>query len=94
MSTQKRLKQLFLQLAEEYKEATSVSQAKRMGRDTFITLDHNTVYKGYRLERAKTEGHSVKTYCFGMHSSSGRYTTKEMIIYLEGYLNATQPDFR
>lgn len=85
------LTDLLLRFAEIKGEATSSSDAVSKGLSTFIVLDKNFNYGGYRLERVELPGHSIANECYGMNSVGARLKTKEMIAYMTGLINADNP---
>lgn len=92
--TKEDLKMLFIQIAREFGEPLTEEAAKEIGKDTFITLNHNQAYGGYRMERVNVGSRSHSIYCFGMLDVSERLSAKEMAIYMRGLLAANNMDKR
>lgn len=82
--------QLFVaQISEISGLATSKEQAIELGLKHFLSVDNVAHYGGYRVCSVSVEngGHSG---AFGESSVCKRRTKKEMLSFLNGYLNALQ----
>lgn len=82
------IENLLKRFAEIKGEATNKKEAIELNKDTYISIDKNFAYGGYRLERVKVASGGVGSMCYGMHSTGTRLKTKEMESYLIALINA------
>lgn len=87
---QTRLEKLLNEFANIRGEATSETQAISIGRDSFLILDHNSTYGGYRLTRVVLPNHSERG-CYGVGGMDKRMNKATMELYLQALINANNP---
>lgn len=85
-----RLSKLLTEFAKLRGEALSDQQAKDMGKTSFLRLDHNATYGGYRLTRVKLDNYS-ECGCYGIGDMDKRMNKATMELYLQALINANNP---
>lgn len=91
---QERLKRMFAEFVKLFDESGSSKDAIAKGRETFVILDHNADYGGYRLTRVRVANHSEAATCFGVGGTEPRMKRNEMYLYLRGLINGKDDAFR
>jgi hypothetical protein len=77
------IENLLSQIANKKGLATSRGEAKEKGFDSYVWIDHASVYGGYRMISVNLVS-GCHNGIFGKSSACNRMTKKEFICYLEG----------
>lgn len=88
--SQKLVYRLLERFAEMKGEAISRMQANSMGKDSYLSLDKNFAYGGYRLTRVNVDRGS-HCGCYGIGDIDARMSNKVMEAYLKGLINSNNP---